>query len=287
LALELLERDGDPWWVVATMELQAKALHMAHDSQALEVAAQALELCRTIVPRPSELEARVLERMGTIMAGRGDAVGARSYYEDALQASDTVRDLAQVARIYHGLGFCYLKMGDLGRAVDLVLKAETLYEAELRVSGAPLNMNLPRVESDLGVLFMEQGDFDRAEQRLQSALRKYSELGVDRVRSNALLSLGELRYKQGRYADGLQLVEEAVGLAQRLGEKRALGAGYKLLGELRAAQGDMNNALADFQRALVILDEAGLEERRAECLKAYDRALATKRGRADAAAAGA
>jgi len=283
VARELFESLGDSGRVVETMELQAKGLHMAEDPTALEVAKRGLERCRSLDPRPAEIESRLLERMGTILAGAGDAAGARSYYEQALEAAGTVRDLAQVARIYHGLGFCYLKVEDLGRAIELVLKAETLYEAQLRISEAPPNTSLPRVESDLGVLFMEQGDLERAEKRFQSAIKRYAELGVQRLRSHALLSLGELRHRQGRYREGLELVEEAVGLAQRFSEIRALGEGYKQLGELYAAQGDVDRAVSNFQRALAILEEAGLEAHRVECLRAYERAL-SKRYRAERAA---
>lgn len=282
LARELFESIGDGGFVVETMELQAKALHMAEDTEALEVAVQALELCRTLDPAKPETESRILERLGTILVGRGDFVGARTRYEAALGAAGAVRDLAQMARIYHGLGLCYLKVGDLARAVDLVLKAETLYEAQQRISEAPPSIDLPKVENDLGHLLMEQGDLGRAEQRLQSALRSFTELGVERFRSYVLLSLGELRYRQGRYDEGLELAEEAVVLAQRFNERRTLAAGCKQLGELRAARGDLDQAVRDFKRALTILEEAGLEERRAACLKAYERALA-KRYRADAA----
>ena len=285
LARGLFESLADDHGAVETMELMAKALYFAEDPAALGVAMQALERCRTLDPRPPEIESRVLERIGSIHVGRGDHAAGRSYYEQALQAAGPVRDLAQVARIYHGLGFCYLKVGDLARAIDMVMKAETLYEAELRISGAPPNLNLPRVESDLGFLLMEQGDLERAEQRFQSALRTYAELGVERVRSHALLSLGELRHRQGRYAEGVEMVEEAITLAQRFFETRALGAGYKQLGELRAAQGDRDGAVEDFRRALAILEEAGLDEHRAECLRAYERVIAGRRHSQEAAGA--
>lgn len=280
LARELFESIGDSWLVVETMALQARALHLAEDPLALDVALLALDRCRVLDPRRPQTESQLLERLGTILAGRGDFVGARARYDEALQAAGTIRDLAQVARIYHGLGFCYLKVGDLGRAIDLVLKAETLYEAEQRISEAPPNLNLPRVENDLGILLMEQGDLGRAEERFQSALRKFTELGVGRLRSNVLLSLGALRYRQSRYDEGLELVEEAVGLSQQFNETRTLAEGYKHLGELRAAQGDLDQAIADFQQALAILEEAGLEEHRADCLRAYERAIAQNRGAA-------
>lgn len=285
LAQDLFESLGDSWRVVETMLLRARALHLAEDTHGLDVAVQALERSRTLDPGRPEIESQILERVGTILASRGDFEGARVRYDEALRAAGAIRDLAQLARIYHGLGFCYLKVGDIGRAIDLVLKAETLYDAQLRITDAPPNTDLPRVENDLGLLLMEQGDLRRAEQRFQSALQRLNELGVQRLRTNVLLSLAELRYRQHRYDDGLELVEEAVGLARRFNETRDLAVGYKQLGELRAAKGDLERAVLDFERALTILEEAGLEEHRAECMRAYERMLAQSRQAGAAAGA--
>lgn len=277
LARELFESMGSEDLVAETMDLEARTLHNAEQPQALAVAEEALQRYRALEHRRSEIESRLVERVATILAGRGDFAAARVRYDEALEVAGGVRDLAHMARIYHGLGHCYLRVGDLGRAVDLVLKAETLYEAEQRINDAPPNVDLPVVENDLGTLLMEQGDLDRAEQRFQSALQRFAALGAERLRSYVLLSLGELRHRQRRYDQGLELVEEAVGLAHRLNATRALAAGYKQLGELRAAQGNLDRAISDFRRALAILEEAGLEERRAECMRAYERALAQSR----------
>lgn len=274
LARELFESMGSEELVAETMDLEARALHNAEQPEALTVAEEALQRYRALDHRRPEIESRLVERIATILAGRGDFAAARVRYDEALEVAGGVRDLASVARIYHGLGYCYLRVGDLGRAVDLVLKSETLYEAEQRINDAPPNLDLPVVENDLGMLLMEQGDLDRAEQRFQSALQRFASLGVERWRSHVLLSLGELRHRQRRYDEGLEFVEEAVGLAHRLNETRALAAAYKQLGELRAAQGNLDRAISDFRRALAILEEAGLEERRAECMRAYERVLA-------------
>ena len=274
VARGLFESFGDSESVVRTMELQARALHMAEDGGALSLAEEALGRCRALDPQVPSLESGLLEWIGTILAGRADYVGARSRYNEALQAAGNVRDLAQMARIYHGLGCCYLRVGDLGRAIDLMLKAETLYEAEERITDAPPTLDLPRVENDLGVLLLEQGDLVRAEQRIESALLRLAGLGVDRLRSHVLLSLAEIRYRQGRLSEGVSLVQEAITLAQRFNEIQALATGYKQLGELQAALGKHDRAVEDFQRALAILEETGSEQRRVECQRAYERILA-------------
>ena len=284
LARELFESLGDQHLVAETMELQALALHIAEQPQALSVAEQALERYRSVDQRRPEIEARILERLGTILTARGDFATARARYDEALHVAGGVRDLARVARIYHGLHWCYLGVGDLGRAIDMLVKAETLYEAEQRINDAPPNLYLPIVENDLGVLLTQAGDLSRAEQRLHSALRRFTEMGVERVRSHVLLSLGDLRYRQGRYDEALELADQAIELATRFNEHRALATAYKQLGEAHAALGQHDLAVASLQQALTILEEAGYEERRAEYLKTYERVIAHRRKGAAAAA---
>ena len=283
VARDMLESASEMPLVVKTMGLQARALHLAQDRRALEVAEQALARCRSLEPPLPEAESDLLQWIGGILTTRNEHVKARAYFDEALQAAGNVRDLGQMARIYHGLGLCYYGVGDLGRAIDLVLKAETLYEAQVRVSGAPPNVELPRVENDLGLLFKEQGDLSRAESRIESAISRLVALGADRMRGNALLSLAEVRERQDRFDEGVSLVKEAIELAQRFNEPRTLATAYKQLGELHAALGKYDLAVPEFQRALAILEEEGLEQRRVECQQAYERAMA-RRHQADAAA---
>jgi tetratricopeptide (TPR) repeat protein len=278
VARDLFESLGDQDLVAEAMELQALALHIAEQPQALSVAEEALKSYRLADQRRPETEARILERIGTILAARGDFSTARARYDEALQVAGGVRELARVARIYHGLGFCFYGLGDIERAIDMMLKAETLYEAEQRINETPPNLDLPRVENDLGVLLMQAGDLSRAERRIQSALRRLAEMGVERVRSHFLLSLADVRYCQARYSEGVEVGEEAVELALRFHETRALATGYKQLGELHAALGEPDLAVAKLEQALAILEEAGFEERRAEFLKAYEKITAQRLG---------
>lgn len=279
LARDLFESQGDEELAIDAMELQALALHISEKpQQALAVAEQALDRHRSAPdPRPRETEARILERIGIVLAGRGDFAAARARYEEALAAAGGLRDLSRVARIYHGLGLCYLRVGDIAPATEMMFKAEALYEAEQRINEVA-TLDLPRLENDLGLVLMQAGDLSRAERRLQSALQRFTEMGVERVRSHVLLSLGDLRYRQRRYDEGVVLVSEAIDLAQRFDEPRALATAHKQLGELQAARGERDLALMSLKRALAILEEAGFEERRTECLRIYERIVAEHEG---------
>ena len=284
LARDYFESDGNEGLAIDAMEVQALALHIAEKPDlALAMVEQALERHRSRPDSPPrETEARLLERIGTVLAGRGDFLGARARYEEALDAAGGVRDLARVARIYHGLGMCQLRLGDIERATDLMVKAETLYEAEERINQTRAT-DLPRVQNDLALVLMKAGDLSRAERRLQSALQRFVEMRVERVRSQMLLSLAELRHLQRRYDEGVSFVLEAMELARRFNEPRALATAYAQLGELQAARGEQDLAIESLERALAILEEAGFEERRTECLRVYERIAAQRKGQDPAA----
>jgi tetratricopeptide (TPR) repeat protein len=284
-ARELFESlDDDQGRVAETLELEALALQLAEDPSALTLAEEALHRYRTVDGRRPEVESRLLQRLGTILAGRMDFDRAIACYEEALHVAGGVRDLPRLARIYHGLGACYQGMGDVRQGAELFFKAHTLYEAEERLDGTSARNDMAVVENDIAMMLMRQGDMARAEQHLEASQARFEEAGLERQRSHLLLSFGELRQLQGRLDESIRYVQQAIEQAERFQETRALAAGYQQLGELHARRGELEPAMAAFDLALTVLGYAGLDRQYAKCRTARDRALA--RGR-DIDAAGA
>jgi tetratricopeptide (TPR) repeat protein len=271
------EAAGNTWWAAESLDWEAMVLHMLEDASALRAARRALRCYRVLEPRRPETEARMLEHLGTISLGRRDFDGGRRWYEAALAVERGVRELARMARIYHGLGMCHYGMHDLRRAADLLFRAITLYEAEQRMSPSPVRLGLPLVEADLGLVTMAVGDLERAEEFLRAALDHYAAAGTDRLRSHVLLTLGEVRHRQDRPDEALGYVLQAIEYASSNQEMFTVAAGYRQLGELYAARGDHDLSDSAFQRALAMLQEAGMEERVREVMRAYERVLAGRR----------
>jgi tetratricopeptide (TPR) repeat protein len=277
-ARETFETIGNEAFVAESMDWEAITLHRMEDSRALPVAEAALDRYRRVRSRQPETEARMLEHMGTILKGRGDFARARACYEQALQVAGGVRELARLARLNHGLANCHRSLGDLRRGSELLLKAVALYEAEQRISPDPNRVDLPGAENDLGMLVMEQGDLERAEELFQSALRGLEASSTGRLRSYVLLSMSDLRQRQGRLDAAVRLAGEAQGSAERCDETRARAIAHQQLAELHAALGEYESAEDNFRRALVILEQAGLGKRYSDCLEAYQRVQAQRRG---------
>lgn len=277
-ARELFESFKDPWLAAESMEYEAAALYLLEDPGAVTLAERALERYRVLEPRQPEIEARMLEHVGTFLVGHRNFARARDFYEESLQVVGSVRDLSRLARVYHGLSMCHLNLGNRKRALELCSRAVALYAVEHELRPATARAELPRVENDLARMHMEAGQLDRAEELLVSALDHLASAGVERMRAGALLTLGELRQRQGRLDEAMDLAREAIDLAERLNEQMRLTAAYQLLGELHAARGEHEMVDACFTRALEILDGTGLLHREAEIRSAYQQLLAVRAG---------
>jgi tetratricopeptide (TPR) repeat protein len=273
-AEELFEGVNDDGGRLAeTMEIRALALQIAEDPRALSVARDALSRFRSSEGQRPEVEARILQRLATILAARREFRTAVAHYNQALQVAGGVRDLVRLARLYHGLAICHHGEGDTRRAAELLFKAHTLYEAEERVGECGSVSDMARVENDIGVMLTHQGDLARAEGFIVSSIQRYEQAGLERRLSRTVLSLAELRQRQGRIEESMTIVWRAIDLAHRLDETQTLAISYKQMGELQAVRGDRDQAEVSFRRALALLHAAGLEATHADCLVARDHAL--------------
>jgi tetratricopeptide (TPR) repeat protein len=271
LARALGEAIGDRGLVAESLEWEASALHARDDPAAMAVGQEALDRYRAIEGRQPQTEARMLERLAAFLVRRKAYDRAERCYEDALELAGPVRDLTLMARIYHGLSHCLWSRGERRRAIELAQMSVSLYSVQSRFVPFAARISLPRAENDLGTLLLRQGQLDRAEECLTSALDHFAATADDPTRGHVLLSLAELRDRQGRRPEARELLDRAIDLGQQLEEKTTLAAALQQLAELQAAEGEYADAERAFDRALTILEGANLQERRLDCLAARAR----------------
>jgi tetratricopeptide (TPR) repeat protein len=267
-ARRLFEILGEEAAAAECLDLEADALFHLGRPEALERTREALERYRGAASRVPEVEARILEHMGTFLARQSSHQQAEGCYMDALRLLGEVLDLEDMARILHGLAGCRRAAGDLRGAMDLLRKAMALYGVEDQLRPVPARAPLTRAENDLGMLLMEQGRLAEAEEVLESAWERATHASDRRLRVWVQASLGELRQRQGRLDEAQALLEESHRLAVELGDPVASAEALRALSELHQVRGEPQLAEDRFREAMGMLEAAGLRERAAELERA-------------------
>jgi len=264
------EQLQDPWLAVECLDWEAGALYVMEDQRALSVAEDALRRCRELSPPLPRTEARILEHIASIHVRNHTTDTAISYYEAAIEAAGSVRDLSRLARTYHGLSIAFQERGQLDRASEFAHKALSLYALEED------HVLTGRAENELGLLLMRQGEMIRAEALFLSALAHFDAAKAERVRSHVLLSLGELYLLTGDLVRSAEFIDAARVLAERLSESLALATAHQLRGQLHARLGADSQADQEFQAGLTLLQQSGTVDRLAQAHAEYAHALETR-----------
>jgi len=272
-AVRLFHGEDDPWSAAEARDWEAGALALKEDPRAVTVSEDALRRYRALEPRRPEVEARMLEHLAAVLSQHGEFAKAHGSYAEALYVAGPVLDLVRLARIYHGMSGCHARLGETRRAIEMASRAVALYAVEHDLRPLPARIDLPRIENDLGMLLMLDGQVDRAEELFLSALDRLEEAGMRRLRSYVTLSLADVAQARGRMDDAVELVERAIQQAGESEEPMALAVAHQQLGQVRAARQEHALADAAFDRALAMWTDLGLEAQRDECQAAQQRAL--------------
>jgi tetratricopeptide (TPR) repeat protein len=263
-----LERHGLEWLAVDALDWEACAWSLLEDPRAIPMANQALERCRKLEPRPQQIEARILGHIAGMYVTAESWSLAISYYEAAVEASSAIKDLLQLAKMHHGLGMAYQQMQQATRARKHFDHALALYSIESDQSA------VYRVENDLGLLLMQEGNLDSAEQHLMKALAGVEALNIDRRgRGFVLANLGEVNLKKGRLDEARHYLEFAAEVGQAASERIVLAEANRHLGQLQERLGDINAANDHFLEAINILSELGMPDRLRNCHMDYAQVL--------------
>jgi tetratricopeptide (TPR) repeat protein len=268
LARAQFEQFGDEWFAVDALDWEASAWGLLEDPRAIGLANQALERCRRFQPRPQQMEARILGHLAAMYVVAQSWVLAISHYEAAAEAASAVKDLLQLAKMHHGLGVTYSNLQQPAGARKHYDQALALYSIESDQSA------IYRVENDLGLLLLHEGQLDSAEQHLLKALAGAEELKMDRRgRGFVLVNLGDVNLRKGRVSQAREYLDRAAEVGRSVGERIVLAEAHILKAQLDELLGNLQAADDHFSEAIEILGELEAPHRLRDCQMDYAQVL--------------
>jgi len=150
----------------------------------------------------------------------------------------------QYATAYLRAGIVYLRKQDRANATKMFDEAERLYNAGLN------NEGLNEVNRQRGVLFRNNGEYEKAKAQFQLSLDASRSMGYEAQQITSLIELSYLASKRGLFSEAENVAQQAVSFAQQKQLENLTASGLLELGNAFMAKGDYQKAESYFGRAI-------------------------------------
>lgn len=180
-----------------------------------------------------------------VLAEQDEFKPALALLERAAVLYGDAHDDLGLAHVYVNMGPLYGMLDQLEKGISFSLKAEAL--ARSLPDDPELTLHYA---SDLGGMYTEMEEWDRAMHYFQMACDTARSMGNKEVEADALLIMSQVAVAQGDAAKAQELAEKGSTLGHALGDKLFEARALQTMGDASALRGNHEQALALFQRAL-------------------------------------
>lgn len=188
-----------------------------------------------------------LDEMGASLASEDRTIGALELWEKAAKMYEDQARLEELADLYANMGPVAATTGDIPRGIRFSRKAE-----ELAVQLDPDPELVYHVSSDLGAMYAELGDWEKAMHENSRALE------VSRARDdcvgqiNALLALAQVSLAQQDLASARSEAMGAFSLAHSCDDSTLEAETMRAVGDVSEAAGEHEQAIRQYEQGLAL-----------------------------------
>lgn len=133
-----------------------------------------------------------------------------------------------------------------------------------RAAQTARQVNLPAMEAILsvhvGTMRYQRGDYAKAREAHQKALRFFQQAGDERNIAVALHQLGIIAQLQGHYQEAKDLYDQSLEIKRQLGDQAGIASSLHNLGTLAEETGNKEEAGQRYREALAIFERLGSPE---------------------------
>ena len=195
---------------------------------------------------------RSLSRLGNIAFAKGDYRRALVSYQECEDTARRCRMPRWIAAARNNKARVYLLTGELAKARDAFRGNRDVYVK------AGEHLNIIRTDLSVGWLDVLQRHFDRAEARLSDVALRLQEHAGRREQGVWSEYMGDLELSRGRLDQAVVHLQKAIATGMDSGpDESVIGQSRRLLAEARLAQGNIDEAMAECERALVSIRKVG------------------------------
>ena len=197
-------------------------------------------------------QCRSLNRLAGLFYRMADYRNSLSILIDAIDLARRIDDQKKLAFMMGNVGRIYTFLGKFGEAQE-----HLQFNIELSTHLSDW-LEVARAELALGYLYLQLGEYDKAEEAFDRAYRHLSTSNSPRDEVIHLIYLAELRYRSGRLPEAEETLVKALQMAEKIAPASTLAAGVKRhLAELHILHKNYSLARRHASEATAIVESSG------------------------------
>jgi predicted ATPase/transcriptional regulator with XRE-family HTH domain len=202
-------------------------------------------------PEEKSAFAFLVDQLGWFEFRTGNIEQAAALFAESLELASIQNDPEVLYHIYGNWGYMELLKGDISTAKRLTLECLACAEAMESQWHIAIPANV------LGIVEMQQGNLEQAQQDLTAILKTWRAVGDPRGLIFCMLYLSSTALALGDFSTAESVLEESNAIARQKRDRWALAFGLDLLGQAAMAQGRFDEAGGIFDQSLVLSREIG------------------------------
>jgi signal transduction histidine kinase len=192
------------------------------------------------------IKPKALNYLGVVYRKLGDLDKSYSYFDQALDFANVLKDSVQIGYSYNNLTDYYIKKASYTIALENVLIAYEIFNKLNNKVGLSYCINY------LGEIYIHQGDLPKALVYLEEAAKIRNEINDMRGYSNSITNIGEIFSKQGKFSKAFDYYYNALRINKKIGYKKGTGRVLSLLSNIFCEENNFEKALNNVKGALKI-----------------------------------
>jgi len=195
--------------------------------------------------------ARVMKKIGKVLAKRGDQEAAMAYYQSSLAIYERLEQTMDVAEMLNRLAWLYRMRDDLDTA------RETAERAGAMLSSQAPTVVFGYVKNILGLIEFAGGNWMRSREILEEAVAIGEQLGSEQLRKVASMNLGNTLWKLGQWDTAMQYFRGNLERSEAEGDLWDLVMAYNNVGVIEYGRGNFQIAADLFEKSVRIDEKIG------------------------------
>ena len=199
-----------------------------------------------LVPPDGDV-AGFLDEMGVSLASEDRAIGSLELWDKAAKMYEEQSRLEEVAQLYANMGPIAAATGDIPRGIRFSRKAE-----ELAAHLEPDPELVYHISSDLGAMYAEVGDWEKAMYEDSRALEVSRATDNSAGQINALLALAQVSLARQDLVSARSEAMGAFSLAHSCSDSLLEAEAMRAVGDVSEAAGEYEQAIRQYEQGLAL-----------------------------------